>query len=96
MYTGENGAEVLESMPKRNFFHSDIPDAKHWWSLGIASEREMRVVQYALPPVSQKILKAHLVGVEDHPGDENTWHCCSCVQWRTVPSANTQCPEERS
>jgi hypothetical protein len=30
MYNGENEEAVLESMSKRGFFHSAIPDAKHW------------------------------------------------------------------
>merc|ERR1712086_46641 len=56
-------------MQKRGLLHSAVPGAEAW-SLGIASVDEIEVVRQALQPVGQKILKSHLLAIEDDPDNK--------------------------
>ncbi len=69
MYDGTNAHQVLEHMHAKGFFISAIPGAEAW-SLGIAAVEEVEAIRGVLVPVEEKVIRAHLLAVEDDPSDE--------------------------
>jgi len=63
MFDGGNAGEVFKEMQRKGLLHSPIDDAR-CFVLGICSGAEVAAVRAALMPPKERVIKAHLVDME--------------------------------
>ena len=63
-FNGDNAREVYQELSAKGFFHSYVADAQNFVA-GIASKEEIEMCKAVLPPASDRVLKCHLMDLEE-------------------------------
>ena len=64
LFNGDNAREVYHELSQKGFFHSYVADAQNFVA-GIASKEEIETCKATLTPASERIVKCHLVDIEE-------------------------------